>query len=570
MFGYQMSETDTPHPGPPKDSFKVELINDPRRFGRALLPSLPDRRPIMAVSLGTNVKTFSLPHPDPTHEASMMLGYAKRFGNETPTPKDHVLAELRAFVKMILPKLLDPLDMTADLTVRQWLETTHYTRKRKEELMRVYERVYGREEDERNFKVNGFIKDEHYAEYKYPRMINARSDAAKVIFGPYFKAIEKELFKLKYFIKKIPKPDRPKWLFEFLHAFGMDYTATDYVSYESHFVPMIMEAIERPLYDYMTKNLSNHLAFMMMYDKYIMGTNSIIFSLFKVKVKGTRMSGEMNTSLGNSFANLIMYLFVAHKSGYKWEDFNVAIEGDDGLAQTDPSKPLNFEIFLDAGFTIKKEVFINLNHASFCGNVFDVEDLNQVTDVRETLVSFGWSKAIYRNSNKKTLAQLLRSKALSLIYEYPGCPILKTLGAKFYELTNGIRAKFTLTNEYLREQIDSMTSYINVHMQELLDKPIGIRTRFLVEELYNVPYNYQLFIEKYISGLTKIQELNYTLIDDVLNPLWAHNDAMYTRYTLQPNDTYFRWESTLIHPFDYQNKNYFTETLVKYKALRKG
>lgn len=484
----------------------------------------PERRVIVATSLGMNVKDHSLPHVDPKDPDTVLMGLEKRVCFQPPPYNKPLLDELSGFVKRFIKKNFVPLDQNVDTSVNGWLKDRHYEAWRKKQLTDAYDRMEGIH-DKSRFKVDGFIKDEHYPEFKHARGINARSDYAKCLFGPIFSLIEKEIFKHPAFIKKIPKPERAKYIMEKLYAFNALYASTDYSSYEGHFVKYVLQAIERPLYEYMTQALPEHKEFMDMYDKYILGINDIVFNLFKVKIEATRMTGEMNTSLGNGFANLMIMLFVAEKSGY--DDFNCVVEGDDGLGQVFVDRPLKQELFLQLGFTIKLEMHEQINTASFCGNIFDPEDLNIITDVREVLASFGWTRALYKNSKLKVMKGLLRAKAYSLIYEYPGCPILQTLALKVIELTIGYRAKIDKSNEYLREMNAQMFEYIKSN--GLPQRTVGIRTRILIEQLYGVSIESQLHIENYISQLTEITELNHPLISDIMAPVWRVNDEKYTR-----------------------------------------
>jgi len=148
------------------------------------------------------------------------------------------------------------------------------------------------------------------------------------------------------------------------------------------------------------------------------------------------MSGEMCTSLGNGFTNLMLALFIAslrhgHLEGY--------VEGDDGLFATDFE--LTKEDYLNLGFTMKNvdEVF-HPGWASFCGMLFG-DSLQIVRSPRRFLENFGWTHSAVHGGEKVMLG-LLRAKALSAVYETPHCPIVSVLARRALHHTRGVTPRF--------------------------------------------------------------------------------------------------------------------------------
>ena len=92
-------------------------------------------------------------------------------------------------------------------------------------------------------------------------------------------------------------------------------------------------------------------------------------------IEARRMSGEMNTSLGNGFSNLMFMAFVCEKLGL---NCNGVVEGDDGLFAFNGNTPSASD-FTKYGFNIKLDVHSEISTASFCGNVFDPEDRQIMT-----------------------------------------------------------------------------------------------------------------------------------------------------------------------------------------------
>lgn len=513
-------------------------------------------RKIQEVDLGMPVYGFTLPHPDPDDPHTVLCGLLKRVAVETPVPDEDLLKDINdRFMPRLLEALFpDPLSLWTDFSHLEWLKKTTYELWRRNHLLDIADKMnydmiydyftkngYSQKEVEKLFKVDGFIKDECYPEPKNSRGINARKDEGKVFFGPIFKAIEEIVFKLSFFIKKIPKTQRAQHIMDAIFAPGGLYASTDFTSFESCFRKKIMETFERPLYFHLIKDTPIANLFMMVYDRFILGLNRIIFRYFRVDIEATRMTGEMNTSLGNGWTNLCLILYVLEQSGYDiWADLlNVPlrVEGDDGVTRVDPVLKMKDDLFKKLGFVVKIDYFERLNLASFCGNVFDVEDLVIIPDIRKVIVSFGWTRAIYRNSKSSKRKQLLRAKAFSLLYEYAGCPILQNLALKVLDLTKGFKCLFNLSDSYKRDMHRLMMD--DVKKNKLPTRDIPNNTRLLVEELYKIPVTMQLELESYIESLTEIQPLKHPYFDSILPNVWRQVDDMYVKPYDRTLEKYF-------------------------------
>jgi hypothetical protein len=360
------------------------------------------------------------------------------------------------------------------------------------------------------------MKDETYPEYKHARAINSRSDEFKCAVGPIFRLIEKQVFKHRAFIKRVPVSDRPRTILESLYRVGAVYVATDYTAFESLFVKLIMESCEFELYDYMTQYLSDGENFMRLLHVVLGGENICDFKTFTTYLEATRMSGEMCTSLGNGFSNLMFMLFMAEEKGCTCVEGKV--EGDDGLfAMLGP--PPTTEDFARLGLIIKLEVHHDLETASFCGLVFDREDCVNVTDPREVLATFGWTANKYLKARSSKKFALLRCKALSLAHQYPGCPIIVALARCALRVTRSVDVRnlvYNWRNTYEREQLIAAFESNVVFVEP------PKRTRHLVEKLYRIPIEHQFAIEAYLDSVVALGPLEHHLIDLHMSPVWKH------------------------------------------------
>ena len=100
----------------------------------------------------------------------------------------------------------------------------------------------------------------------------------------------------------------------------------------------------------------------------------------KYSVTGTRMSGDICTSLGIGFSNLVMNLFVASKCGATIKGF---VEGDDGIFVCPEGWTPNSFWIERLGFKIKMETHTDWTRASFCGNLVSAD--GAVIGIRSTL-----------------------------------------------------------------------------------------------------------------------------------------------------------------------------------------
>jgi len=209
-------------------------------------------------------------------------------------------------------------------------------------------------------------------------------------------------------------------------------TATDYTAFEVHMTPAVMDACEFVLYDRVMSKFPEELGFI---KATLSGLNKLKTRQgVKAEMVGRRMSGDMCTSLGNTWTNYVVTTWVAMKSGASLK--HCIFEGDDGLMVTD--KPVDAGWWERAGFLCKAESHTCVEEAGFCGKIFS-GDKQVIRDPRKFAQNFAWSdKAV--NAKKSTRMGLLRSKAMSAIAEAPNCPIVRALADRAYKLTQGYKS----------------------------------------------------------------------------------------------------------------------------------
>jgi hypothetical protein len=424
---------------------------------------------------------------------------------------------LGSFVRDWCHKHLKPLPSDTDVSFETWINQTPYPEGRRKQLRATYAKFHSNPFDILSNRVAGnkcFIKDECYPSYKNLRGIFSRTDIFKCEVGRFFKCIEHAVYSLPSFIKHIPVASRAKYVFDKLHGEGRKYMATDYTSFESHFTRFMFRTVEDQVYKYMTQLLPEKAYFNKLLNV-IYGRNRLYFKDITAEISARRMSGEMNTSLGNGLANYLVFLFIQHKLGNT--DYDCVIEGDDCLGAFRGKYPTT-EDYKRLGFTVKIEQHKDLRKASFCGLIFS-DNYVVVTDPIKVIMKFGWASSKYWRCGDGTRLQLLRSKALSVAHQYPGHPILSAMSRCYLRLTEGHKWKFDGNNyEYLR-------------FKEMLDLKFNFaveeRTRTLVEEVFKIPRQSQLSLEEYFDSMTKIEPIWHPIIYDFVQPDQFHYDQTY-------------------------------------------
>lgn len=469
------------------------------------------RRPVR-VSLGCHVQGASLPVPDLNHGPSILAGCTKRVAAEMPPINRATLRRFKRFTRRFLERYCSSLRFSAEeeFSFDEWIDNVKYPQVRKDELRRVYQQGLTQKA---NTKVKSFVKNEPYEEPKHLRGIYSRHDDYKCRVGPYFKKFGDKLFALKWFIKKISKPDHPQVITDRLSKFAK-YFCTDFSQFEATFVRQLL-SIEQYVYRW---TLEGHPLQKEICDLIAMSCsqNKISFKDFDIVLDCKRMSGEMNTSCGNGLMNLLITAFVLQSAGNSMEEWDAYFEGDDGIIGC-KNLPTD-RIYTELGARVKITVPSGLHTASFCGNVFDPEIKHNVTNPMEASVSFGWTTAEYAQASVKLRKELLRAKSYSMLYQYPGCPILKHLALYGLRMTEDVAAS---TIEKLPSLAVEKNSYVyekNLELQDILTSNSNLpiyeihdRTRFLVAEIYGISVNKQIEIEKYLDNLGTLQELRLDL-----------------------------------------------------------
>lgn len=446
----------------------------------------------MQVCLGPRLRDLVPPHPDTRDGPTLLEGCLARFASSVPTLDRAAMHRLKKFVTTFVKKNFTPIPADADVSFETWLANTQsYSAARKEELRQVWDSSKRAVRFRKDFENKNFAKKETYGQFKHARGINSRTDVFKCFSGPFFKLMENEVYLHQAFIKHVPQRQRPAYIQRMLGKYPGPWAETDYSQFEKHFTPEVLHSVEFVLYKHMLENFPSVYRVIA---SALSGTNVCSNPYFSLKVRGRRMSGDMCTSLGNGFTNLMLATFIASEKGGMLEG---VVEGDDGLFYS--SVELTPDDFMRLGFTIKMLKHDDLLRTSFCGLVMSRE-LSTMTDPLKVLLNFGWTNSAQMNGGPRVLGGLLRAKALSLAYEHPQCPILSTLAIRTLELTKEFSPRFS--KGWYDYNLVRETEMFKEETASMLDEGPSDVTRRDFATHYGVPVHIQLHVENEIAKWT--------------------------------------------------------------------
>lgn len=401
-----------------------------------------------------------------------------------------VLEEFRTFVRQWLQRNLEPIpeiELTEANLDKYWLDNSKYNQAKKSMFhQRLREFLAG--DSKGLYDCKSFVKKECYDDFKYPRLISSRSDKWKAVCAIYVKEIEHRVIYNEHFIKGKNKHEFVHRLTHiqdnFLHLYE-----TDYSSFEGSFSRELMCACELQLFTYMLKY--NRRILSLIRTLYHGGNRMFFRGSGQITCRGSRMSGDMWTSLCNGFTNMMLFLFAVSKSSASGKDFDYVVEGDDGLLAT--NFRLETQPIAALGFKLKIHEAENLNHLSFCG--ICVHNDLFVPDITRTLraLPYTFDEGCRRSSRRRR--EMARAKAFSLLHESSGIPILQPLAKRMIYLTQGSAVRERDFDWWEREWL-LPDDFMDEHKYT---RPITSDMRLFVERRFDITVQEQLVLEEEIS-----------------------------------------------------------------------
>jgi hypothetical protein len=439
---------------------------------------------------------------------SIIEGISNRIMRDNDEPDRKKLINFEKFCRSEISKLYKRQSKTTVKPFRDWIKTRKYPESKKRKYQIAYEERHGETILRWNAEVNAFVKKEFYPTPKPARMIHARDLVMSSLWGPYVTRIEKNVFhdlwyqEVSPFLKIVPARERPTIIEQTFSRYPHDMClTTDYSKFENSFCSEIIDSVENHLYrkyfpnDPVVRDACRHLR----------SKQRIRYKGFQYTVPARRMSGDMNTSLGNSFTNLMLVRYFMHRLSIT--DFRTFVEGDDCIVK--PPTPLTERQQLlickwsgDLGFNLTLENFGPANEAGFCSTYWDDQSKDRFIEPTQPLLKLGWSFHCGEHNSTQFRQELLKAKCLSYLANTPNAPIISPICYKILtQLPQSTKARqFYNAHDYeelVRKGLDvticGTWMYINL---KNIDVPcIQNSTRITVSRLFGIHRDDQIRIE---------------------------------------------------------------------------
>lgn len=555
--------------------------------------SLKKQRPsdvvIRKITAVTNYNVYKCmsPIPDTNDANNVREGFMKRIGCAVPEPDDSV--------KMLLPMYVDHFinhynldgkitEMLSEeiekyMNWETYKETLRYNPARLRQLEKIRQEVdilntfdfsdckEGRLLKELWTKIEAHVKWESYkGEMKYARLIFARVDWFKTFYGSYAKVMQKCLYLCleQFCCTNLPVKDLPKHMVEKYSLCSL-ILSTDFSAFESHNYPWVMYNI---FWKFMVRMWGYEFdveLFVSM--KILTGTNIIENTFVFCKVDAKVMSGEVWTSIINWITNLIFIFFIvecegfAYETGFfshsfafkffrgvrmppKWTTIVFTAAGDDGmtgliyLSWIDYSCLNKSSYLFFYGVNLKLEMKDSIAGSGFLSKLYSENDMNTLCDPIKQLAK-GILPIKYANAKVGVKKALARARAMSLLYEFGGCPVVASYALAVIRCTRNVQMKRALI---LMQQddwysFDKVAEAIEWYDSEVKGKydswkvEIGEESRLIIEDNFGIPVCTQRYMEEYFDSVDDTSyplEFNVPCIDLVCSNV---EQEFYEKYT---------------------------------------
>jgi len=355
---------------------------------------------------------------------------------------------------------------------------------------------------ERDGNIRMFLKADKYhfdedVRIKAPRCIQFRRERYGLELGRFVHAIEEELYPTTLDCSETPVfakcrnfEQRASDLLAKSKVFADPvYLLLDQTNWDSHVNSTLLE-YEHQLY--LSKCPNKYFAFLLNMQKHNKGgtRNGTRFS-----TKATRMSGDMNTALGNCVVNYGLLYTWAKEAKLRCCFY---IDGDDSVVvmeKTDMEKARLLDPatwFLNWGMESKVEWAYQFEHCEFCQcrPVFDGLAYRMVRNPERFCIRSGWTVNPHPEA---FFPKLVASIAKCEMATHPGIPVVFPLAAKMLE-ASGLRPDMKVwrgLDSYQRAKHEAWAP----DRAHLISRPITMESRLSLEAAWSIPVLKQLEME---------------------------------------------------------------------------
>lgn len=404
-------------------------------------------------------------------------------------------------------------------SIDDWLDHSNYSGARKKQLLSRLDRPKD------YYPVKTFIKKEAYPELKPPRTINSRDDAFKVLVGPFTHAIEKDVFGSKYSLKGKTLKEQNQIFFNRLRDKKV-FISTDYSRWESSISPEIIRYIEM---DFFRRYPSPYpWDFHSWLQSHILDNRLVSQGANKLTMNGVRMSGDMHTSLMNTYINLYLTAFICHNLNLTWDGF---FEGDDGFIGLDQDVQdlevlkNQFSLFSsELGFDLKIEVSRDISELPYLSRHCVSEGV-AIREPFKAICHAQWSFSLHNHNP----VEIQRSRGYGLALENEGSPILQSLGNMLLRRSGA--GKLWYSDPWFKTyyNLPDFVSDVQFNTQ------ISSSTRVKFQQLFGISVALQLEIEE------SLDQDDLEAVKENLNALFLRHKPEWRRnyYLCRDTPTWF-------------------------------
>lgn len=338
-------------------------------------------------------------------------------------------------------------------------------------------------------RVDGFLKCEFVKPGKSCHIIGSRNLYHRSFFGPYISSLE-------HLLRRLPEAqcistDGPGTARALLELRDMSrFIETDHTAWDLHMSQPLLAALNDEYRRIFRVPAEDAVYFEEVLRSYL-STSWRFRNGLSYKLKGTRVSGDVDTTVGNTIIHIAVNRAVARMSGLSKADFKQRCKGDDSVIAEHGNPGKRFEVshFRRLGLEVK---------ASERSTIFDVEFCSSYLLQGET----GWTMSrnpwkIVRHvpyvlgiTNRKEFIRKSQQKSLCEALVSQGTPIMCALSHYWWRCAGHPSVPFT----------DRDVQY---HYQSYCggEKHVSTHARWSFERLWGITVADQLHCERYLYSL---------------------------------------------------------------------
>jgi hypothetical protein len=207
----------------------------------------------------------------------------------------------------------------------------------------------------------------------------------------------------------------------------------------------------------------------------------------KYETVGKRMSGDMNTALGNCLINVFTICYVCHKKGVKADFF---VDGDDSviIIEQRDAHLIQAEDWDDTGFKCKMAKTNSITKVEFCKCKIINTALGPRFIPNPLRIMSHYSTTTKRSQGKFWLRKI-KADGQGLLALYGGVPILQAIALMMIRLAGNVKPADFFS-------LDGWHKYIG---HKSIEAPITAICRVELMEAWNLNIGEQMFYEDYLN-----------------------------------------------------------------------